>query len=219
MVFSVVGDIDREKLRAMVRREFAGVPMGRPQCARPFRHGHTGTVRFRRRGLSQLYCTQLFTVAPDARSMLALGMALEILGTDPDGRLYLEVRERLSLSYDLWADLQFGAGWATMQVGAVAPRRSERQLRGAISEVLTRAAEEGFADDEVARARRKSRYRYARLSEARLDRAMAHASTVLFGALSLAEAQSLLRTIGRAEIEAAWRLALSGRSLTAVLTG
>lgn len=219
MVLSIVGDVGGDRVRKLVAEEFRGLPAGRPQRANGFQPGRDGTVRFRRTGLSQLYCTQLFTVPCEPRSMVALSMALDVLGTDPDGRLYLEVRERLGLSYDLWAELQYGAGWATLQVGAVAPRRSEKRLRRAIADVFRKAADEGFDDAEVSRARRKSRYRYARLADARLDRAMAHASNLLYGAVSLAEAERWVESVRRDEIETAWRRAISGRSLTAVLTG
>ncbi|MEA2626304.1 MAG: hypothetical protein QOD06_2349, partial [Candidatus Binatota bacterium] len=73
--------------------------------------------------------------------------------------------------------------------------------------------------EEVARARRKLRYRYARLTEAKLDRAASHASSVLYGAPPLAQAEALVRTLRRADIESAWRATLAGPRLTGVLTG
>ena len=146
-------------------------------------------------------------------------LALEIVGTDPDGRLYHEVREKSGLSYDLWADLPGGAGWAALAVGAVAERRAELRLRRAIDRVFETAATEGFRDEEIARARRKVRYRYARLSEAKLDRAAAHAASVLYGAPRLDEAESIVCSLRREEIEGAWRRALRGPRLTGVLTG
>ncbi len=219
LVLSVVGDVPRAKLRAVVAREFGSLPKGRPLAGSGARRRRTGEVRFRRAGLTQLYWTTLFAVSPAPRQLLALGMALEILGTDPDGRLYHEVRERQALSYDLWADLQAGARWAAMSVGAVTERRAERRLRTAIDDVFGKAAASGFSDQEVDRARRKVRYRYARLSEAKLDRAASHAASVLYGATRLAEAEAIVRSLSRAEIEGAWRAALKGDRLTGVLAG
>ena len=218
MVLGVVGGVPAKEVSRAVERWFRGLPIGvalRGSGARVARRGET---RFRRAGLGQLYLNTLFSVSPDPRRLVALGLAIEILGTDPDGRLYREVRERHGLSYDLWADLQVGAGWAAMQIGAVAPRRSEDRLRRAIDRVLTDAADSGFTEEEVRRARRKVRYRYARLSEAKLDRAAAHAATALYDALSVAEAERLVRSLEHAEIESAWRAAISGKRLTGVLT-
>jgi predicted Zn-dependent peptidase len=219
MVLSIVGGASRSEVRRAVAREFRALPDGRELRASGARIARSGEARFRRSGLSQLYVTTIVSVPHEPRPLVALGMALEILGTDPDGRLYREVRERHGLSYDLWADLQVGAGWATMQVGAVAPRRSERQLRQAIERVFVEAAERGFGEEEVTRARRKVKYRYARLSEQKLERAASHAASVLYGALGLAEAERLVRSISRPEIEGAWRAALAGPRLTGVLTG
>ena len=81
------------------------------------------------------------------------------------------------------------------------------------------AAEKGFASDEIARARRKVRYRYARLSEAKVDRAASHAAALLYGAPRLDEAEAIVRSLSREEIEASWRQALRGSRLTGVLTG
>ncbi len=219
MVLSVVGDLSTERLRAIVAREFRSLPAGRAMTARGAEIARRGEVRFRRAGLTQLYWTTLSAVPATARSLVAVGMALEILGTDPDGRLYHEVREKHGLSYDLWADLHAGAGWAVLQVGAVAARRAEQRLAGAIEQVFQRAAAEGFTDDEISRARRKLRYRYARLSEAKLDRSASHAAWLLYGAPRLHEAEAIVASLTRPEIEAAWRVAMKGERLTGILTG
>jgi predicted Zn-dependent peptidase len=219
MVLSVVGELSRGEVRAIAGREFRRLPVGAACSANGARILRTGEVRFRRAGLTQLYLTSLFSVPAAPRSLIALGLALEILGTDPDGRLYHEVRERRGLSYDLWADLQGGAGWATMVIGAVAERRAEARLRGAIDAVLAKAAADGFTAEEIARARRKARYRYARLAEAKLDRAASHAASLLYGAPRLDDAEAIVRSLTQREVEDAWRRALKGPRLTGVLTG
>lgn len=219
MVLSVAGDLPARPLREIVAREFRRLPSGRPLSAYGAAIARSGEVRLRRTGLTQLYWTTLFAVPAAARSLVAVGMALEILGTDPDGRLYREVREQRGLSYDLWAELHAGAGWAAMQIGAVAAKRSERRLAEAIEKVFRRAADDGFTDAEIARARRKVRYRYARLSEAKLDRSASHAGWLLYGAPRLDEAESIVASLTRSEIEAAWRQAMKGKRLTGILTG
>jgi predicted Zn-dependent peptidase len=219
MVLSVVGDLSSDALRKNVTREFRTLPKGSSLSRRGAQIARCGEVRFCRSGLTQLYWTTLFALPADVRSLIAVGMAMEILGTDPDGRLYHEVREKRGLSYDLWADLAGGAGWAVLQVGAVAARRAERRLARAIEVVLGRATADGFTDEEIARARRKLRYRYARLSEAKLERSASQATSVLYGAPSLHQAEAIVRSLARPEVEAAWRRAMKGKRLTGVLTG
>lgn len=219
MVLSIVGDPPLDEIRRALSEEFRGLPRGAACMANGARVTRSGEVRLRRSGLTQLYLTMLVAVPAARRPLLALGLALEILGTDPDGRLYHEVRERSGLSYDLWAELPGGAAWAALTVGAVAERRAESRLRRAIDGVFAKAANEGFTGEEIARARRKVSYRYARLSEAKLDRAAAHAASLLYGAPRLDEAESIVRSLTREEIEAAWRRSLSGPRLTGVLTG
>ena len=72
---------------------------------------------------------------------------------------------------------------------------------------------------EVARARRKVAYRYARLSEAKLDRAASHAAALLYGAPTLEESEAIVLSLEHAEIERAWRRALVAPRLTSVLAG
>ena len=219
LVLSIAGDPPRKELARVLAAEFRALPAGTPCRANGARVVRSGEVRLRRSGLTQLYWTTLYAVPSEPRSLLALGLALEILGTDPDGRLYREVREKRGLSYDLWADLPGGAGWAALAVGAVAERRAERRLAGAIDQVFAEAAEKGFGSDEIARARRKVSYRYARLAEAKVDRAASHAASVLYGAPRLDEAERVIHALRREEIEGAWRRAIAGRRLTGVLTG
>lgn len=219
LVLSIVGDPPLGEVRRVLKEAFGSLPAGSPCVANGARIARRGEIRLRRSGLTQLYWTTLFAVPARRRELLALGLALEIVGTDPDGRLYHEVRERHGLSYDLWADLPGGAQWAALVVGAVAERRAEHRLRAAIDAVFADAAEKGFAAAEIARARRKVRYRYARLSEAKIDRAASHAAAVLYGTPGLDEAEAVVRSLDRKEVEAAWRAALRAPRVTGVLTG
>lgn len=219
MVLSIVGGIALEDVKRAVAREFRRLPPGRPCRASGARIARRGEVRLRRDGLTQLYWTTLVAVPSERRALLALGLALEILGTDPDGRLYHEVREKRGLSYDLWADLPGGAGWAALAIGAVAERRAERKLVGAIEGVLEDAARTGFDEADIARARKKLRYRYARLADAKLDRAASHAAALLYGAPTVEESEAIVASLSKEEIERAWRTALAGPRLTGFLTG
>ena len=201
LVLSIVGDPPLGEVRRVLTEEFASLPAGSPGVANGARIARRVEIRLRRSGLTQLYWTTLFAVPARRRELLALGLALEIVGTDPDGRLYHEVRERHGLSYDLWADLPGGA-MGGAQVRAVAERRAEYRL-AAIDAVFAEA-EKGFATAEIARARRKVRYRYARLSSQ--DRPSASHAAAVLTVPGLDEA-GRARSLAREEVEAAWRAA------------
>jgi len=88
-----------------------------------------------------------------------------------------------------------------------------------IDGVIERAARDGFDPDDVARARKKRRYRYASLAERRLDRALAHADSILSGFPELEESERIVTALGTDEVLDAWRRAAAGRSLTVLLDG
>jgi predicted Zn-dependent peptidase len=142
---------------------------------------------------------------------------VEIVGADPDARLFQEVRERLGLGYDLGASVEHGLDWAVAVFTASAARDDERRLRDTMQQTFHEAAN-GFSSDELRRARKKIRYRFARLADSRLDRALSHASRAACGHPSLAARARILGSLGPHEVEAAWRQALAAPTLTAVLS-
>jgi len=215
---AVVGGVPRGALQTALRRHFSAgrTGAGPVQPPRP-RFGGQGTLQLRGGG-GQAYVMKLIAVPPITRTLIAVGLALDLVGADPDSRLFQEVRERLGLGYDVSAMLDSGAGWAVAIVSASAARNAARRLLRAVEETCTRAAEEGFAADELLRARKKLRYRYASLAENRFDRALALAEGTLLGFPLPEDAEHMVSRMPQAEVEAAWRGILSGRTLTAVLT-
>ena len=63
----------------------------------------------------QAYLVRLIAAPPAPREVLALSMAVEIMGADPDARLFQEIRERLGLGYDLGASVEHGLDWAAIR--------------------------------------------------------------------------------------------------------
>jgi predicted Zn-dependent peptidase len=163
-----------------------------------------------------VHVVRLVAAPPTPREVLALSMAVEIVGADPDARLFQEIRERLGLGYDLGATVEHGADWAVAVFSASAARDDERRLRETNDRTFHEAAA-GFSTEELRRARKKVRYRFARLADSRLDRALSHASRAVCGHPSLAHTERTIRSLRPAEVEAAWRRALRSPSLTAVL--
>jgi len=213
---AVVGGIGAETVRAAVRKHFSTGEAGAPQAEPRATIRSNGPLRLRGSG-GQAYVTKLIAVPPVARRLIAVGLALDIVGSDPDSRLFQEVRERLGLGYEVSATLDWGVGWAVAIISASAARSAARRLVDAVESTCARAAAEGFSDDELQRARKKLRYRYASLAESRFDRALALAEGTLLGFPLPEAAEQIVSRMPQGEIEAAWRGILEGRALTALL--
>jgi predicted Zn-dependent peptidase len=218
MVLAVAGGVSRRALAAAVAQAFPAGSRRRRSVPPPVRRPAGGLLRLRRRDYAQAYLVRLMAAPTQARDVLALSLAVEIVGADPDARLFQEIRERLGLGYDLSASVEYGTDWAAAVIAASAAREDARSLRETI-EKTCRTACAGFTADELARARKKVAYRFARLADSRLDRALAHASRAASGQPSVAATERLVGAIRLYEVEAAWRAALQAPTLTAVLQG
>ncbi len=215
-VLGIVGGISEAAARRAVRQHFRGGRSGAMQRVPAVQLGRRGTHRLHGAG-GQAYVMKLIAVPPEPRQLIAIGLALDLVGADPDSRLFQEVRERLGLGYDVSASLDWGAGWAVAIVSASASRGAAKRLVRAVEETCARAAQEGFSPDEMARGRKKLRYRYASLAESRFERALALAEGTLLGFPLPEEAERIVSRMPQEEIERAWRRVLQGRTLLAVL--
>jgi predicted Zn-dependent peptidase len=211
----IVGGVARAEATGAIRRYFRGGPARAHTVIPKVRAGLGGRLRLRSSG-GQAGVLKMIDVPPQPRMLLAVGLALDVVGSDPDSRLFQEIRERLGLGYDVSAALDWGPDWAVASVSASTGRRSAERLRRTLEDTCGRAAAEGFSDDEVERAKKKLRYRYASLAESRLDRALSLAEGTLLGFPLPEESQRIVERIDRREIETAWRTVLGGRILTTV---
>jgi predicted Zn-dependent peptidase len=216
MVVAVVGGVSLGTARRACRRAFPSRGHVRPPRPPRTRNGATGLVRLRRADFPQAYLVRLTATPPTPRDVLALSMAVEIVGADPDARLFQEIRERLGLGYDLSASVEQGSDWAVAIISASAARDDDRRLRETVERTCREAAA-GFTAEEFRRARKKVRYRFARLADSRLDRALSHATREACCQPSLAATQRMLASLRAAEVEAAWRAALAAPTLTTIL--
>lgn len=217
MVLGATGGVTRTALARAVARTFPHAGAGRAAGARPPRIRRAGRVRIRRRDALQAQIVRLTPAPHTLRAHLALVLALEILGSDPDARLYQELRERLGLGYEVSADVEAGMGWAASIVSATTGPHDAPRLEAAMTRVLGGGAD-GFTTEELERARRKLRHRQARLADSRLDRAIAHAARAIAGRPPVADTVRTLPTLELAEVESAWREHLRAPTLTCVLS-
>ena len=121
-----------------------------------------------------------------------------------------------SVRYDLGLGVEHGTDWAVAVLSASAARGDEHRLRETVRGTFTQAAD-GFTAEEFTRARRKIQYRFARLADSRLDRALAHASRASGGHPTLATSERMVATLRPGEVEAQWRSLLRAPTLTAIL--
>ncbi len=215
---AVVGGVSPERVRAAIRKYFrhglGGVARQPPRV----RVRGNGRLQLGDGKSSQSYLTKLIAVSPEPRRLLATGVALDLVGADPDSRLFQEIRERLGLSYEISATLDWGPDWAVIVLSASASRAQADRLVRAVEETCRRASEEGFAEDELQRARKKIRYRYALLADSRLDQALALAESALWGFPTPREAEQMVSQLTPDEIGLAWRAAARSRNVTALLS-
>lgn len=216
-VLSIVGGVTSERVQELVRRHFR---MGRPGTQRRpprVRVRPPRSITMRNGTSSQAYLTKLIPVSPEPARLLSIGVALDLAGADPDSYLFQELRERLGLSYEVSASVEWGPDWAVVVLCASAARAQAERLVRAVEETWSRAAENGFAADEIDRARRKIRYRYALLADSRLDQALALADSVLFGFPTPMQAERMVSNLMASDIDSAWRRAMRTAGVTALL--
>jgi predicted Zn-dependent peptidase len=216
-VLAVVGGATVEATRTAVRRHLS---RGTPGLAAPVprvRWGSGGSLELRDRDSNQAYLTMLMPISAAPRQLVATGVAVDVVGADPDSRLFQELRERLGLSYEVGAHLEWGPDWALAVVSASGARSRAQRLMRAVAATCQRAADAGFTTDEIDRARKKLRYRYATLADSRLDQAVALAESALWGFPTPAETERIVSTLDGAEITAAWRRAVKSDGVTAIL--
>ena len=216
-VLAVSGGISRRNVERAVARHF---DQGDAEAAPPLPRsgpGRAGMLRLRRRSGNQSYVVRMIALPRRPRQLIAVGIALDLVGSDPDSHLFQAIRERHGLGYDVSASIEWGSDWAIAVLAASGARGQSDRLVRVIDETCERAAREGFAVDELGRARKKLRYRYASLAENRLDRAIALAEGALSGFPPPHEARRIVEQTSHRQVERAWRAAARGRTLTAIL--
>ena len=167
MVLSVAGAIDHETIVAEALGWHAdgpaanGVPAQRPPVAAPApRPAPAGSLRVSRRQLSQgNLCLGMPGVPRDDPDRWALDMLGAILGDGMGSRLFMELRERRSLVYDISTFSATYADAGTFGVHAgFDPDDAERVIR-AVLDQLDRITQQPVAGEELDRARAYTRGR------------------------------------------------------------
>jgi predicted Zn-dependent peptidase len=167
MVLAVAGAIDHDAIVATARSWHAagptddGLPALRPPVAAPApKPVRRGALRVSYRRLSQgNLCLGMPGVARDDPDRWAVDLLGAILGDGMGSRLFLELRERRSLVYDVSTFSATYADAGTFGVHAGFDPDDARRVVGAILEQLDRITSDPVPADELERARAYTRGR------------------------------------------------------------
>lgn len=212
---AIVGGADPERVVKIVEQLFCGQPKPAPPPP-PVTPGQAGVLRRRQQG-SVGYVTFLLEAPPSFPDFLAAVTALDVLGDQPDTRLFQEIRARHGLGYSVDTESAWGPDWAVFTIGASCPPRSVERLRETIEAVCSDAAEHGFEHDEFERARKKLRFTFALLEDRLLDRAVILAEDRLLDFPLPEEVEELSEELTLDQVSHAWKRVWGGRKLTALL--
>ncbi len=218
-VLCVVGGIDQADLRRSLRRHVRSTAPGRPRRGQGAGGRRSGTMRVGGGPRGQGFVARYIELEPSIENLLAVEVALDLVGADADGALFQAVREEHGFGYDVSADVEFGVQWGVAVLSAsVQPGRTDALAR-VMDDVLLQSARRGFAAADLARARKKRRYHSVSASERRLDRALVLAESAVTGFPLPEEAERIVDGLDDQTILDCWQRALRGRSLVAVLPG
>jgi predicted Zn-dependent peptidase len=98
--------------------------------------GRAGTLRLRRRNGSQSYVVRMIALPRQPRRLIAVGIALDLVGSDPDSHLFQAIRERHGLGYDVSASIEWGRDWAVAVIAASGSRGQSAKLVRVTEETL-----------------------------------------------------------------------------------
>src|SRR5262249_18656905 len=137
---AVAGGVREEDLRRSLAKLVARDRVGSPARGSGARRGRGGKLDIRGGPRGQGQVVRYLEGDPSPANLLALAVALDLVGADPDSMLFQAVRERHGLGYDVAADLEWGNRWAVAVLSASAHPGQAARLVRAIDEVVARAA-------------------------------------------------------------------------------
>lgn len=222
----MVGDFELDEALAAVRERFAQAPRGKLTPAAVVAPRFDGRAAAEREvyeyldGISQAHLVIGF---PGATVASADRFALEVLGAllgGQSGRLFLELRERQGLAYQVAVHVAEGLdpGYLAIHV-ACAPDKLER-VHEAIRKELERLQSGGVTADELARAKNYviGAHQVAMQRRAAIATAMAFHEAYGLGWQSWRDYADRVGAVGMSEVEAATRAHLRWeRAVTATV--
>jgi predicted Zn-dependent peptidase len=148
----VAGGIDPREVRDLAQRHFGEWPSARPAPFLPAPASAGATVRLQQRSTEQAHvCLAFPGLSRYSPDRYALDILVTILGGSTTSRLFVEVRERLALAYDVhvYTTRLADAGSVVVYAG-VDPRRAPQAVAAILREI-ERLRSRSISADELAR--------------------------------------------------------------------
>lgn len=158
---SAMGNFDPDELKALVQQLFGDWKTPHPYQRFPDSYHHYGTGRVilttPDHANAEFTQTRQFRMSQQHADYPALALAVRILGSGPESRLWKRVREQEGLSYSVSAslDASYDRDDANIDIDASFAPKNLHRLEAAIDEEIRRALEHGFTQQELDDARRR----------------------------------------------------------------
>ncbi len=153
-VISVAGNVEHEEVLAALEATHPDWVSGAPSPLHPAANGHaTPLIKIINRKTEQAHvCVALPGVPQRHPDRYALSMLNVILGEGMTSRLFLEIRERLGLAYDVHSYLSHyeDAGAVTVYAG-VDPKNAVDTTKAIVEQLMK--LRDGLNEDELSRAK------------------------------------------------------------------
>ncbi len=159
-VVSIAGDVTHKEVLDLVGREMGDWPRGIPGGWYPAADGQQeprAAVGFKKTEQAHI-CLAIPGVSIEHPDRPALDLLSVLLGEGMSSRLFLELRERLGLCYDIHSYTSHYLDTGSLTVyAAVDPKNAVKALEALMAEL--RRLREGIPDEELARAKELSKGR------------------------------------------------------------
>ena len=159
-VVSVAGDVSHEEVLELTQREMGDWPRGLPDGWYPVSNGQAqpqAAVNFKKTEQAHI-CLAVRGVSIEHPDRPALDLLSVLLGEGMSSRLFLELRERLGLCYDIHSYTSHYLDTGSLAVyAAVDPKNVMKTLQALMGEL--RRLREGILAEELSRAKELSKGR------------------------------------------------------------
>ncbi len=153
-VISVAGNVEHQQVVDIIAGTVSGWNPGQPSAWFPARNGHRAHLGLRYKRTEQAHLVLAVPGIPiDHPDRQVLSMLSIILGESMSSRLFMELRERRALAYEVSSYVThfLDTGLFSVYV-AVDPKRATEAIPPALEE-LAKLRDEAVTDEELARAR------------------------------------------------------------------
>ncbi len=158
LLISAAGDLEPEALEALLAPVLERLPAGPPEAEALVSPSRAFITNVPRRGLQQTSLVMGFPTGGHTHpARVATGLLSTVLGGGMSSRLFLELREKRALCYQVGSYLSPYRGTGALQITASCAPGKARELVARTLGECERLREQGATPDELERAKRQAR--------------------------------------------------------------